>query len=115
MSFDGPKNTVNAAPLELAFCLAHARRKFADVFKTTQSRVALEALARIAKVYEVENVTRERGRAPSSRLAQQRPSDTVPAASRARRTAASRPNPPGKSDEQTEVRTGQRATFSAPH
>lgn len=40
----------NAAPLELAFCLDHSRRKFADVFKTTQSRAALEVLGRITKV-----------------------------------------------------------------
>jgi len=57
----------NAAPLELAFCLAHARRKFADVFKTTQSRAALEVLGRIAKVYEVEK--RIRGLSAVERLA----------------------------------------------
>lgn len=57
----------NAAPLELAFCLAHARRKFTDVFKTTQSRVALEVLGRIAKVYEVEK--RIRGLSDVERLA----------------------------------------------
>lgn len=56
----------NAAPLELAFCLAHTRRKFADVFKTTQSQVALEVLGRIAKVYEVE--TRIRGLSDAERL-----------------------------------------------
>lgn len=57
----------NAAPLELAFCLAHARRKFADVFKATQSRTALEVIARIARVYEVEK--RIRGLSDAERLA----------------------------------------------
>ncbi len=42
-------------------------RKFADVFKTTQSRTALEVLDRIAKVYEVE--TRIRGLSDAERLA----------------------------------------------
>lgn len=57
----------NAAPLELAFCLAHARRKFTDVFKTTQSRAALEVLGQIAKVYQVEK--RIRGLSDVERLA----------------------------------------------
>ena len=38
-----------------AGCLAHARRKFVDVFEATKSPVAKEAIARIAALYEVEH------------------------------------------------------------
>ncbi|MEB3422104.1 IS66 family transposase [Salipiger marinus] len=65
----------NAAPPELAFCLAHARRKFADVFKTTQSRAALEILARIAEVYSIE--TRIRDLSDAERLTVRRAESVV--------------------------------------
>jgi transposase len=41
-------------PIRLAFCLAHARRKFVKLFKTTGSEVAQDVIARIAAVYAVE-------------------------------------------------------------
>jgi len=44
----------NVAPMRLAFCLAHARRKFVDVVKLTGSSEALSILARIAEVYRIE-------------------------------------------------------------
>jgi hypothetical protein len=33
--------------IQLAFCLAHARRKFVEVYKTTQSPFAREAIERL--------------------------------------------------------------------
>jgi transposase len=44
--------------IELA-CLAHARRKFFDLFQASQSPIAQEALNRIAKLYAVEAEARE--------------------------------------------------------
>jgi hypothetical protein len=44
----------NVAPVRLAFCLAHARRKFVDVVKLTGSSEALSILARIAEIYRIE-------------------------------------------------------------
>jgi hypothetical protein len=44
----------NVAPMRLAFCLAHARRKFVDVVKLTGSSEALTILARIAEIYRIE-------------------------------------------------------------
>ena len=44
----------NVVPMRLAFCLAHARRKFVDVVKLTGSSEALSILARIAEVYRIE-------------------------------------------------------------
>ena len=41
-------------PIRLAFCLAHARRKFVKLFKTTGSEVARDVIARIAAVYAIE-------------------------------------------------------------
>ena len=40
--------------IRLAFCLAHARRKFVAVHKTTQSPAALEVLQQIAAIYAIE-------------------------------------------------------------
>ena len=40
--------------IRLAFCLAHARRKFVAVHKTTQSPAALEMLQQIAAIYAIE-------------------------------------------------------------
>lgn len=58
-----------------AGCLAHARRKFVDVFEATGSPVAQEAIRRIAALYKIEHeidetgevTTLERGRLRQSR------------------------------------------------
>jgi hypothetical protein len=52
--------------IRLAFCLAHARRKFVAVHKTTQSPAALEVLEQIAAIYAIE--ARIRGRTAEQRL-----------------------------------------------
>ena len=44
--------------VQLAFCLAHARRKFYDVHAATTSPIALEALQRIAALYAIEAESR---------------------------------------------------------
>jgi hypothetical protein len=53
----------------LAFCFAHARRKFVQVHKTTGSRFAADVIERLAEVYAIE--ARIRGKsaahAPSGR------------------------------------------------
>lgn len=41
-------------PIILAFCLAHARRRFFEIFKGTGSTVAEEALLQFAAVYAIE-------------------------------------------------------------
>lgn len=48
----------NAHPLRLAFCLAHARRKFVDVVKLTGSSDALEIVSILAEVYLIEQQIR---------------------------------------------------------
>ncbi|PDS67887.1 IS66 family transposase [Rhizobium phaseoli] len=60
----------NIAPMRLAFCLAHARRKFVDVVKLTGSSEALSILARIAEIYRIE--ARLRGESADTRLAVRR-------------------------------------------
>ncbi len=45
----------------LAFCLAHARRKFVAVFKTTSSPFAKEVIETIAAVYAIEKRIRGKG------------------------------------------------------
>jgi hypothetical protein len=42
------------ASIKLAFCWAHARRSFYEFYTSTQSPLAAEVLARIAKLYEIE-------------------------------------------------------------
>jgi len=42
------------ASIKLAFCWAHARRPFYEFYTSTQSPLAAEGLARIAKLYEIE-------------------------------------------------------------
>jgi transposase len=54
------------ARIRLVFCLAHARRKFVAVFKTTQSEVARDVIARIGTVYAIEE--RIRGTTADTRL-----------------------------------------------
>ncbi len=56
----------NAGPLRLAFCLAHARRKFVDVVKSTGSPEALAVIAVIAEIYRIEE--RIRGMTAEERL-----------------------------------------------
>lgn len=56
----------NAGPLRLAFCLAHARRKFVEVVKSTGSPEALAVIAVIAEIYRIEE--RIRGRTAEERL-----------------------------------------------
>jgi transposase len=56
----------NVAPMRLAFCLAHARRKFVDVVKLTGSSEALSILARIAEIYRIE--AKLRGESADTRL-----------------------------------------------
>jgi len=46
------------------FCLAHARRKFVEVYKTTQSPFAHEVIERLQAVYAIE--AEIRGSPPSS-------------------------------------------------
>lgn len=53
--------------IQLAFCLAHARRKFVEVHKKTKSPVSADIIARIAQVYAVE--ARVRGTSADIRLA----------------------------------------------
>lgn len=45
----------------LAFCLAHARRKFVEAHKKTGSPVALDVISRIADIYRVEAEARGQG------------------------------------------------------
>jgi len=40
------------ASIRLAFCWAHARRPFYEFYTSTQSPLAAEVLARIARLYE---------------------------------------------------------------
>ena len=44
--------------IQLAFCWAHTRRPFYEFFVSTKSPIAAEALARIAKLYEIEGEIR---------------------------------------------------------
>ncbi|OIQ79865.1 transposase IS66 family protein [mine drainage metagenome] len=52
-------------------CLAHARRKFFDLFAANQSPVAAEALRRIGELYEVERQTQEMDAAERLQLRQE--------------------------------------------
>ena len=54
-------------PIRLAFCLAHARRKFAAVLKRTGSETARAVIAQLGEVYAIEE--RVRGRSADTRLA----------------------------------------------
>ena len=44
----------SGGPIALAFCLAHARRKFFEIHKATECPIAAEALRRIAAIYRIE-------------------------------------------------------------
>ena len=62
-------------PITLAFCLAHARRKFFEIRKATDCPVAGEEFRRIAAIYAIE--ARIRGTHTDNRLAV-RQSETLP-------------------------------------
>ena len=58
---------VGGAPLTLAYCWAHARRKLHDIYQKDGSEIAAEGLRRIARIYKIE--ASMRGHAPEERLA----------------------------------------------
>jgi transposase len=62
--------TAEGRPIRLAFCMAHARRRFVDVYEATRSEAALAAITKIRAIYAVE--ARIRGRSPQERLAVRR-------------------------------------------
>lgn len=53
--YAGYNETLRRAKVIEAGCLAHARRKFVEVFDSTKSPVAQQAIARIAALYKVEH------------------------------------------------------------
>jgi hypothetical protein len=57
---------------QLAFCWAHARRKFYDIYAATQSSLAGEALRQIAALYEIETEIRGQPADERRRVRQQR-------------------------------------------
>lgn len=61
------KDARTAGKIRLAFCLAHARRKFVAVHKTTKSPFAQEVIERLAEVYAIEK--RIRGTSAENRRA----------------------------------------------
>ena len=62
-------------PITLAFCLAHARRKFVDVHKVTRSAFAAEVIGIFGRVYAIE--AQVRGQSAENRAAH-RLEKTVP-------------------------------------
>jgi transposase len=61
------KSRAGTGTIQLAFCLAHARRKFVEVHKKTASPISADIIERIAQVYAVED--RVRGSSAEMRLA----------------------------------------------
>jgi transposase len=57
----------NRRPVTLSFCLAHARRKFFELHKSTGCLVSAEALQRFGTIYQIE--ARIRGTSAEERLA----------------------------------------------
>jgi transposase len=57
----------NRRPVTLSFCLAHARRKFFEIHKSTGCLVSAEALQRFGAIYRIE--ARIRGTSAEERLA----------------------------------------------
>ena len=47
--------------IQLAFCLAHARRKFVAVYKATHAPLARDVIASLGEVYAIEARARGRG------------------------------------------------------
>jgi transposase len=66
LQVDGYAGFNRVGSVELAFCWAHARRKFFDFHHATGSPIAAEALQRIAELYQIE--ARIRGRPPDERV-----------------------------------------------
>lgn len=66
-------------PPQLAFCWAHARRKFYDIFVNTRSPLAEEALRRIAELYQIEADIRGKTAAERAAVRQQRSRPVVEA------------------------------------
>ena len=60
----------HGSAIQLAFCLAHARCKFVEVYKTTQSPFAREVIERLQAVYAIE--AEIRGSSAEQRLAARR-------------------------------------------
>ena len=58
---------VGGAPLTLAYCWAHSRRKLHDIYQKDGSEIAAEGLRRIAQIYKVEATIR--GESPDERRA----------------------------------------------
>lgn len=58
---------VGGAPLTLAYCWAHSRRKLHDIYQKDGSEIAAEGLRRIAHLYKIEASIR--GHGPEERLA----------------------------------------------
>lgn len=61
------KDRAGTGSIQLAFCLAHARRKFVEVHKKTASPISADIIARIAAIYAVE--ARVHGTSAATRLA----------------------------------------------
>ena len=61
--------------IQLAFCLAHARRKFVEVYKTTSSPFAHEVIERLRAIYAIE--AEIRGSSAEQRLAAACQNDTA--------------------------------------
>ncbi|MGY4509461.1 hypothetical protein ACVIN2_002915 [Bradyrhizobium sp. USDA 3650] len=82
--------------IQLIFCLAHARRKFVEVFKTTQSPFAREVIKRLQTVYAIQDEIR--GSSAEQRLAVCRTrSAPLMAALKARLTKMSASSSPNRS------------------
>lgn len=52
------RRKTNGGEIRLAHCLAHARRKFVEVYQRTASAAAMEVLTMIAEIYRVEKMVR---------------------------------------------------------
>ena len=63
--YAGYKALFTQGVIELG-CLAHARRKFFDLYAANQSKIAGEALRRIGELYDVER--QAQGRVETERL-----------------------------------------------
>lgn len=60
----------NHRAIQLAFCLAHARRKFVEMYRTMQSPFAHEVIERLQAIYAIE--VEIRGLSAEQRLAARR-------------------------------------------
>jgi transposase len=54
----GRRRKTNGGEIRLAHCLAHARRKFVEVYQRTASAAAMDVLTMIAEIYRVEAMVR---------------------------------------------------------